>query len=216
MLQTRETRSYSNNAHGSISGHVIVNTGNKYRKFGIHHMNKMIFDMQNVKSIILTLAIIATIGVTASAQRIAIVDIQGVLLSMGQYQDAQKELDRVAAEWRQEIAKEYDKIRASYNKYQAEQVLLSDQAKKEKQDAIMEMEAQVREMQKNRFGAEGDLFKRRQDLVRPIQEQVYGAIEEYANDRGYDFIFDKGGSTGLIFSSDEYDKTDDIKKRVNN
>ena len=80
----------------------------------------------------------------------------------------------------------------------------------------MEMEAQVRDMQKSRFGADGDLFKRRQDLVRPIQEQVYGAIEEYANDRGYDFIFDKGGSTGLIFSSDEYDKTDDIKKKVNN
>ena len=171
--------------------------------------------MQRAKTILLTLAIVATVGMTASAQRIAIVDIQGVLLSMGQYRDAQKELDRVAAEWRQEIAKEYDKIRASYNKYQAEQVLLSDQAKTERQEDIMEMEEQVREMQKKRFGADGDLFKRRQDLVRPIQEQVYGAIEEYANDRGYDFIFDKGGSTGLIFSSDEYDKTDDIKKRVN-
>ncbi len=179
-------------------------------------MKQMNRNMQKAKTILLTLAIVATVGMTASAQRIAIVDIQGVLLSMGQYQDAQKELDRVAAEWRQEIAKEYDKIRASYNKYQAEQVLLSDQAKKEKQDEIMEMEAQVREMQKSRFGAEGDLFKRRQDLVRPIQEQVYGAIEEYANDRGYDFIFDKGGSTGLIFSSDEYDKTDDIKKRLRN
>jgi len=179
-------------------------------------MNEMKNNMRIAKTILITLALIGIISVTTSAQRIAIVDIQGVLLSMGQYQDAQKELDRVAAQWRQEIAKEYDKIRASYNKYQAEQVLLSDQAKKEKQDEIMEMEAQVREMQKSRFGADGDLFKRRQDLVQPIQEQVYGAIEEYANDRGYDFIFDKGGSTGLIFSSDEYDKTDDIKKRVNN
>ena len=96
----------------------------------------------------------------------------------------------------------------------AEQVLLSDQAKQERQDEIMEMETQVRDLQKKRFGAEGDLFKRRQDLVRPIQEQVYGAIEEYAGDRGYDFIFDKGGSTGIIFSSDEYDKTDDIKRKV--
>lgn len=179
-------------------------------------MYQMNENMQKVKTILLTLAIVATISMTATAQRIAIVDIQGVLLGMAQYQDAQKELDRVAAEWRQEIAKEYDKIRAAYNKYQAEQVLLSDQAKKEKQDEIMEMEAQVRDMQKKRFGADGDLFKRRQDLVRPIQEQVYGAIEEYANDRGYDFIFDKGGSTGLIFSSDEYDKTDDIKKRLRN
>jgi outer membrane protein len=80
----------------------------------------------------------------------------------------------------------------------------------------MEMEAQVRDMQKKRFGAEGDLFRRRQDLVRPIQEQVYGAIQEYADERGYDFIFDKGGATGLIFSSEEYDKTDDIKRKVSN
>lgn len=161
------------------------------------------------------LAIIVSVSVASlSAQRIAVVDIQAVLNGMSEYQAAQTELDRVAAEWRQEISKEYDKIRAEYNKYQAEQVLLSDQAKKERQDAIMEMESQVRDMQKKRFGAEGDLFKRRQDLVRPIQEQVYGAIEEYADDRGYDFIFDKGGATGIIFSSDEYDKTDDIKKRV--
>ncbi len=161
----------------------------------------------------LMLSMIAT---SVSAQRIAIVDIQAVLSSMPEYQSAQQELDRIAAEWRQDIAKEYDKIRAAYNKYQAEQVLLSDQAKQERQNEIMELETQVREMQKSRFGAEGDLFKKRQDLVRPIQEQVYGAIEEYADDRGYDFIFDKGGATGLIFSSDEYDKTDDIKRKVAN
>jgi outer membrane protein len=159
---------------------------------------------------------LSMIATSVSAQRIAIVDIQAVLNGMPEYQTAQQELDRIAAEWRQEIAKEYDKIRAAYNKYQAEQVLLSDQAKQERQNEIMELETQVREMQKNRFGAEGDLFKKRQDLVRPIQEQVYGAIEEYADDRGYDFIFDKGGATGLIFSSDEYDKTDDIKRKVAN
>ena len=164
----------------------------------------------------LFLLAVLTVGMTTmvNAQRIAVVDIQAVLQSMQEYQAAQTELDRVAAEWRQQISQEYDKIRAAYNKYQAEQVLLSDQAKQERQDEIMEMETQVRDMQKKRFGAEGDLFKRRQDLVRPIQEQVYGAIEEYAGDRGYDFIFDKGGATGIIFSSDEYDKTDDIKRKV--
>lgn len=166
---------------------------------------------------ILFAAIISMLTLTAvNAQRIAVVDIQDVLDGMAEYQQAQQELDKVAAQWRQEISKEYDKIRAAYNKYQAEQVLLSDEAKQERQDEIMEMEAQVRDMQKNRFGAEGDLFRRRQDLVRPIQEQVYGAIEDYADERGYDFIFDKGGATGLIFSSEEYDKTDDIKRKVSN
>ena len=172
--------------------------------------------MRYWRSALVAFIFTAAFSTMASAQRIAIVDIQAVLTSMQEYQVAQQELDRIAAEWRQEIAKEYDKIRAAYNKYQAEQVLLSDEAKTERQNEIMELETQVREMQKNRFGAEGDLFKKRQDLVRPIQEQVYGAIEEYADERGYDFIFDKGGATGLIFSSDEYDKTDDIKRKVGN
>ncbi len=78
----------------------------------------------------------------------------------------------------------------------------------------MEAEKQVREMQKEKFGPEGALFQRRQELVRPIQEKVYGAIEEYATERGYDFIFDKSGSAGMIFSNPQYDKTSDILEKL--
>lgn len=152
---------------------------------------------------------------TATAQRVAVVDIQAVLESLNEYQTAQQELDRVSAEWRQEIAQEYDKIKTMYNKFQAEQVLLSAEAKKAKEDEIMEAEKQVRDMQKNRFGPEGTLFQRRQDLVRPIQDRVYGAIEDYAEEKGYDFIFDKGGTGGLIYSNTEYDKTTDIVRKLN-
>lgn len=148
--------------------------------------------------------------VTMHAQRIAIVDITRVLEEMPDYQTAQTELDNIAAQWRQEIALEYDQIKAMYNKYQAEQVLLTEDAKKLKEDEIMEREKLVRDLQREKFGAEGALFRKRQDLVQPIQERVYGAIKTYAEDRGFDFIFDKGGSGGLIFSNAEYDKTDDI------
>ena len=153
---------------------------------------------------------------SVSAQRVAVVDIQAILESLNEYQEAQKELDRFAAEWRQEIAQEYDKIKTMYNKYQAEQVLLSAEARKSKEDEIIASEQQVREMQKDRFGPEGTLFQRRQDLVRPIQDRVYGAIEDYAEERGYDFIFDKGGAGGLIYSNTEYDKTSDLVRRLNN
>ena len=78
----------------------------------------------------------------------------------------------------------------------------------------MEKEKEVREMQKDKFGPEGSLFKRRQELVRPIQDKVYAAIEEYAQDRGYDFIFDKSGAAGIIFSNPQYDKTEDILKSL--
>ncbi len=107
--------------------------------------------MQRIKTLFFTLLVgIIAVG-SANAQRIAIVDIDAVLESMDEYQQAQKELDRVAAEWRQEIQQEYDKIRSMYNKYQAEQVLLSDQAKTDRQDEIMEMEQQVRDLQKQRL-----------------------------------------------------------------
>lgn len=145
-----------------------------------------------------------------SAQRIAIVDITRVLEELPDYKAAQAELDNLAADWRQDIAVEYDQIKAMYNKYQAEQVLLSEDARKKKEDEIMEREKLVRELQREKFGPEGQLFRKRQDLVQPIQERVYAAIQDYAEDRGFDFIFDKGGSGGLIFSNAEYDKTEDI------
>ncbi len=148
------------------------------------------------------------------AQRIAVVDVNDVLADMPAYQEAQEQLDRIAAQWRQEIAQEYDKIKSMYNKYQAEQVLLSEDARIKREEEIMDKERIVREIQKEKFGPEGELFRKRQELVQPIQDKVYGAIESYAGDRGYDFIFDKGGASGLLFATDEYDKTADIKKRL--
>ena len=167
-----------------------------------------------MKRILTLLVLVAAVGYTASAQRIAVIDIQEILSNMKEYSSAEKQLDDLAAEWRQEVSIEYDKIKSLYNKYQAEQVLLSDADKKKREDEIVEAEAAVRELQKRKFGPEGDLFLKRQELVAPVQEKVFSAIEDFAADRGYDLIFDKAGSTGLLFTSDEYDKTVDLKKRL--
>ena len=149
-----------------------------------------------------------------NAQRIAVVDINNILENLSDYKSAQEQLDNIASVWRQEISQEYDKIKSLYNKYQAEQILLSDEIKKQREDEIMNKEKEVRELQKRRFGPEGDLFGKRQELVRPIQEIVFTAIESYASDRGYDLILDKAGSAGILFASDALDKTNDIKKRL--
>ena len=166
------------------------------------------------KRLFAAFSMVALLTFTASAQRIAIVDINEVLGSFIDYQNAEKEIDKVASEWKQEIAQEYDQIKALYNKYQAEQVLLNEDQKKQREDEIMEAEKAVRQMQKNRFGPEGDLFNKRQELVSPIQDKVYSAIEDFASDRGYDLIFDKGGAAGLLFVTDEYDKTAEVKKKL--
>lgn len=153
---------------------------------------------------------------TLGAQKIASVDMERILSSITEYQDAQEQLDQLAAKWQQEINQQYDAIKGMYNKYQAEQVLLSEDQRKQREDEIIAKEKSVRDMQRERFGPEGALFERRQELVKPIQDAVYEAIESYATTRGYDFIFDRAGSAGIIFSSPTYDKTDDILRALQN
>lgn len=162
------------------------------------------------------IALLFTVGFAfaANAQRIAYVDVKVILESIDEYQKAQEQLDQVAATWRSEIAQEYDKIKGQYNRYQAEQVLMSDEARRQKEDEIMEMEKKVREMQKDKFGPEGALFQRRKELVQPIQDRVYTAIEDYASDKGYDFIFDKSSAAGMIFASPSFDKTSEVLDRL--
>lgn len=150
---------------------------------------------------------------SASAQKFALVDVNRILENLDDYKKAQEELDKIAAIWKQEIAVEYDKIKAMYNKYQAEQVLLTDDQKKQREEEIMNREKEARKMQKDKFGDEGQLFKKRQDLVRPIQDKVLTAIQDYAALKGYDAIFDTSGSAGIIFYTKELDKTEDILKK---
>ena len=167
-----------------------------------------------MKKLTLLLAFGLLLSTGVMAQRIASVDVALILEKLPEYQEAQTALDQQAATWKREIDEEYDKIKQAYNKFQADQVLLSPEQKKAREDEIIAMETAARQKQRKRFGPEGDLFQKRQQLVRPIQDRVYEAIESYANDRGYDFIFDASGSAGIIFNNQQYDKTDDILSRL--
>ena len=169
--------------------------------------------MKNITTLFFFVFALLT-SVSVDAQKIAVVDINAVLQELPEYVSAQQELDKIAAEWNQEIAGEYDKIKSLYNKYQAEQVLLSDEVKAQREEEIMQKEKMVREMQKRKFGAEGELFLKRREIVNPIQEKVFAAIETFALDRGYDLVLDKAGSAGVLFVGDDFDKTDLIKRRL--
>lgn len=153
------------------------------------------------------------LSASVSAQKFAYVDVDKILNSLDDYQKAQNSLDNVASTWKQEIAQEYDKIKGMYNKYQAEQVLLSEDARRQREDEITQKEKEVRDLQKQKFGTDGALFQKRQELIKPIQEKVYKAIENYANEKGYDFIFDKG-TAGILYSGAKFDLTDDIIKSI--
>lgn len=169
--------------------------------------------MKSLKISLLSLFIFFTLMNYGSTQRFALVDVNKVLENLDDYKKAQEELDKTAAVWKQEIAVEYDKIKAMYNKYQAEQVLLTDDQKKEREDEIMNREKEARKMQKDKFGDDGALFKKRQDLVRPIQDKVLAAIQDYSAQKGYEAMFDTSGSAGIIYYSKDLDKTEDILKK---
>lgn len=168
-----------------------------------------------MKSYLLTTAFAVLLAFTAQAQRFAYVDVNAIMESIPEYKTAQAELDRISEQWKQDIQREYQKIDQMYRKFQAESVLLSDADRKRREEEIVALEKQVRETQKTKFGPEGELFKRRQSLVKPIQDKVYKAISAYAQEKGYDFILDKG-STTMLYASDTFDKTQDVIKRLTN
>ncbi len=164
-----------------------------------------------IKKLFSTALFAFALTAVATAQRIAYVDVTAILESLPEYQKAQEQLDKVATQWRQEIAQEQDKVKGMYSKYQAEQVLLSEEMKKQREEEIMNKEKEVREMQRQKFGPEGALFKKREELVKPIQDKVYAAIQKFAEDKGYEFIFEKGSASGMLYADKRNDKTDDVK-----
>ena len=169
--------------------------------------------IKSIFSVIVIALFLFTAG-TTHAQKVAIVDINQVLATLPDYKRAQDDLDKIAQRWRSEIAQQQDAIKGLYNKYQAEQVLLADDARKQREEEILNREKEVREAQRVKFGPEGELFKKRQELVKPIQDKVYNAIEKFANERGYDLILDKSASAGIIFSNPTYDKTQQVVEMV--
>jgi outer membrane protein len=167
-----------------------------------------------MKKCLLSAALFIALTFSGVAQKIAIVDVNQVLNSLPEYKKAQEDLEKVAQTWRADIAKQQDVIKGMYNRYQAEQVLLNDDARRQREDEITAKEKEVREAQRAKFGPEGDLFRKRQELVKPIQDKVYGAIEKFANERGYDLILDKSSSAGLIFANATYDKTSQLMDMI--
>ncbi len=172
-----------------------------------------------VRSLILTaIALFFLAGTTATAQqqKYAYVDTQYILDNIPEFQDAQDELDEYSKKWQKEIEKIYGQVSEMYQKYQAEAVLLPQDVKQKREQEIIEKEKEVKELQNQYFGAEGELFKKRQELVQPIQEKVYNAIETIAQTNNYSFVFDKAGGMTLLYGNPKYDISDDVLDEVGN
>lgn len=164
-----------------------------------------------MKKLFLTTVIICSVAAASFAQRFVYVDSDYILGSIPEYKQAQKQLDDISATWRAEIDKRYKEIDELYRAYQAEQVILPDATKQQKQKEIEDKEKAVKEYQKEKFGFEGELFKKKQELIKPLQDKIYNEIQKMATEKSYDFVFDKASSsTTMLYTNNKYDKSDDI------
>lgn len=155
------------------------------------------------------------LSVSASfAQKFAYVDTEYILENMSEYRDAQNLLDKLSVDWQKEIEGKFAEIDKLYKDYQSEAVLLPEDIKKKRQDDIIAKEKEAKDLQKKRFGKDGDLYKKRQELVKPIQDKVYSAIEDIAVAGGYAVIFDKSGTVTLLYANSKYDKSDEVLDKL--
>jgi outer membrane protein len=167
-----------------------------------------------MKKILLSLVFVLTSGLMfhASAQRYCIIDSKYILDKMVEYKDAQTRLDKMSKDWQQEIDNKMAEVDKLYKSYTAERAMLSDDVRRKREDEILAMEKSVKELQKQRFGYEGDLFKKRQELVKPVQDKVYNAVQKYAAAKGYEVVLDKAGGVTLFYADPKLDKSEDVLK----
>jgi len=162
---------------------------------------------------VLAIAILTSISVNAQT-KYAIINTKYILDKIPEYKEADKKLKALGDQWQQEIDQKQMTLDKMYKNYEAEQFMLSDDLKKKREDELFVKEKELRDLQKKRFGYEGDLFKERQKMVKPIQDKVYNAVQKLATARGYDFILDKSEGITIIFADPKLDKSDDVLKEL--
>ena len=167
-----------------------------------------------MKKLLLAICTVVLFSFAASAQKYAIIDTKYILNKLPEYSAAEKRLEQLSMQWQAELDTMQSQLDKMYKNYDAEQYMLSDDLKKKREAELFNKEKDVRDMQKKRFGYEGDLFKERQKLVKPIQDKVYNAVQKMAVGRGYDFILDKSEGITVIFADPKLDKSDELLREL--
>ena len=153
-------------------------------------------------------------GIAAQAQKFALVDMDYILKHVPQYERANEQLNQVSKKWQAEVEALNTEAGTMYKNYQNEVVFLSAEQKKARQDAIMEKEKEAAELKKKYFGPQGELFKKRTALMSPIQEEIYNAVKDIADLRGYQLILDRASDQGIIYGSPKVDISNEVLSKL--
>ena len=166
-----------------------------------------------MKKMILML-MMAVAAITAHAQKYALVDMEYILKNVPAYERANEQLNQVSKKWQAEVEALNLEASTMYKNYQNEVVFLSQEQKKAKQDAIMQKEKEASDLKKKYFGPEGELYKKREALMTPIQEEIYNAVKEVSDLRGYSLVLDRASNSGIIFGSPKIDISNEVLKKL--
>jgi len=167
-----------------------------------------------MKRIVLTLTVLFSVVAIANAQKYGFIDSEYIMENIPSYTAAQEQLDQLSSQYQKELESMHAEIEQMYQDYQAESVLLSEDMKRKREDVIISKEKDYKELQRKYFGPNGDLFKKRQGLVKPIQDDIFNAVQELATDGSYAVIFDKAGGTTLFFTNPRYDLSDQVLQKL--
>lgn len=167
--------------------------------------------MRKLFSIVL-LALVCSIS--GMAQKFAFVDTDYILNNIPSYKAAQEQIDKLSADWQKEIEAKYAEIDKMYKAFQSEKVLLSEEMKTKREDEIVKKEQEAKELQKKYFGKEGALYKKQQELVKPIQDEIYNAVKEISSEQGYAVIFDTAAGMGMLYTNPKNDKSDEVLQKL--
>jgi len=163
-----------------------------------------------MKKIFLIAAITVATFSVSTAQKFCYVDVEFILSKIPAYIEAQKQLDKISEGFQKEIDNKRKNIEIMYKNYQGEQVLMTEQMRQQKIKELENAEKELMELKTAKFGPSGELFKKRQELIKPIQDKLYDEVQKYAQAKAYDFIFDKSSGPSMLFASEKFNKTDDI------
>ena len=158
--------------------------------------------------------LLALMPLTASAQKFALLDMDYILKNIPAYERANEQLSQVSKKWQAEVDALQAEAQTMYKNYQNEAVFLSQEQKKARQDAIVEKERQAAELKKKYFGPDGELFKKRTSLMAPIQEEIYNAVKDIADLRGYQLVLDRASDSGIIFGSPKIDISNEVLSKL--
>lgn len=167
-----------------------------------------------MKKLIISICLLVATAFGANAQKFAMVDMEYIMKNIPSYETANDQLNQVSKKWQSEVEAQMQEVQKMYKNYQTELVFLSDEMKTKREEEIVAKEKAAQELKRTYFGPEGELFKKRQSLMKPIQDEVYAAIQDISKEKNLELVFDKSSSMNVLFTSPKLDVSDAILQKL--